>query len=364
MEAAGAIYSLYGAADRLRSHVNHDPGTHNFLQENREQLYAALGDYFYPDDSSYARTEIASESELKSPEELHVPLPDDNVDFQRLARALSRSLPRDAELPTTRPAADEWQSNRRNRLRALLRIPSYEVTAVEEHRADKPSGAGSLTFKIGSTTTNAWSVPANAFAPAEQRGASRVLVVADAGRDAGAAEVERLVADGRRVLAADPLLWGESKPGGQDPSYTYALFIATVGERPLGIQAAQLAALARWARARDDQPIEIVALGPRAATAALVASAIEPQAIAGLELGDALASLKELIERNVAAEAMPELFAYGMLAECDIMQLVAMAAPRPVRFRDLSERASRRFDPLEAWYALFGATYERPHESP
>ncbi len=207
-------------------------------------------------------------------------------------------------------------------------------------------------------------MPANAFAPAEQRREAACWSWPTPDATPGP---RKSSGSWRTAVACSPPIrscGANRSPAARTPSYTYALFIAAVGERPLGIQAAQLAALARWARARDDQPIEIVAIGPRAATAALVASAIEPQAIAGLELGDALASLKELIERNVAAEAMPELFAFGLLAECDIMQLVAMAAPRPVRFRDLSERASRRFDPLEAWYALFGATYERPHESP
>ncbi len=356
LDSTSPVYALYGAADRLRSHVNHDPGTHNFLKDNREQLYGALGDYFYPGDTAYVRDEIASESEVKTPEELHVPLPDENVDFQRLARSLCQDLPHNAELPTDRSAANDWQFNRQQRLRALLRIPRYEVSAAEEHAADESAGVRSLTFRIGDT----WSVPANEFAPAEPGDASRVLVIADAGRAAVASEVQRLVAAGHRVIAADPLLWGESKPAGQDPDYTFALFVATVGERPLGNQAAQLAAIARWARARQDKPIEIVAFGPRAATAALVAAAIEPQAIAGLELGDGLGSFKELIERNVAVEAMPELFAYGLLEECDVAQLVALAAPRPVRFRDLSEHARRALAPLETWYALFGAKFEQP----
>ena len=47
VEAARPIFALYGAEDRLRSHVNHVPGTHNFEQENREQLYAVIGDFLF-----------------------------------------------------------------------------------------------------------------------------------------------------------------------------------------------------------------------------------------------------------------------------------------------------------------------------
>ncbi len=55
LEAAEPVFALFGAEAKLRSHVNHDPGTHNFLKENREQLYAMIGDFFYPEDEKYPR---------------------------------------------------------------------------------------------------------------------------------------------------------------------------------------------------------------------------------------------------------------------------------------------------------------------
>ena len=76
------------------------------------------------------------------------------------------------------------------------------------------------------------------------------ILVADAGRGFMADEAARLLADGFRVIAVDPLLWGESKIKAQDPDYLFPLFLAAIGERPLGIQAAQLAAVARWSRRR------------------------------------------------------------------------------------------------------------------
>ena len=53
-----------------------------------------LGDFFYPDDTAFARGEMQSREELKSAEDLNVPLPDDNVDFHRLAVRLHGELPR------------------------------------------------------------------------------------------------------------------------------------------------------------------------------------------------------------------------------------------------------------------------------
>ncbi len=40
LNAAGPIFRLYGQEQRLRSHVNNDPGTHNYLRDNREAFYA------------------------------------------------------------------------------------------------------------------------------------------------------------------------------------------------------------------------------------------------------------------------------------------------------------------------------------
>ena len=51
-----------------------------------------------------------------------------------------------------------------------------------------------------------------------------------------------------------------------------------------------------------------------------------------MELNGSLASLKQLIETDKAVEELPEMFAFGLLAEFDVRQLVALAAPRPVVF--------------------------------
>src|SRR6185436_8127638 len=39
LAAAGPIFELYGHSDRLKKHVNDDPGNHNFGKDNREALY-------------------------------------------------------------------------------------------------------------------------------------------------------------------------------------------------------------------------------------------------------------------------------------------------------------------------------------
>ena len=355
LEAARPAFALYGAEDRLRWHVNHVPGTHNFELENRRKLYAAVGDYFYPNDATFVRSEIASEPEIKSAEELHVPLPEENVDFQRLAQALLADLPREPELPEDKRAAESWQRQKRDQLRALLCVPSYqcEASAGDVEEADEFVVTRRI-FKCGET----WSVPCVEIAPRGNAAKQTTMLVADEGRASLAGEVKQLVAAGCRVLAVDPLFVGESKVAAQDPEYTYPLFLSTVGERALGIQAAQLAAIARWAREAHGKPVEVRAIGRRSTAAALVAAALSSESIAGAELSGSLASFKQLVEENRRVQDFPELFPFGLLVEFDVRQLAALSAPRPVKFREADARAVRELEPLVAWYALFGAEFE------
>ena len=359
LQAARPIFALHGAENRLRSHINHVPGTHNFEQENREQLYAMLGDFFYPNDKNFVRTEIPSEPELKTAEQLHVPLPDANLDFHRLALGLLGKLPRSHTLPTDKTAAESWQRSQREQLKALLKVPHYEaVSAAEKTSQTGTIRVASRQFRIGTD----WTVPVVELSATSEPGQKTALLIGDAGRASLAGQPEALLQAGYRVLAIDPLLRGESKVKAQDPDYLYPLFVAAVGERPLGVQAAQLSAIVRWSRAgHPDQHVKIVAWGPRASMAALVAAAIEPNELAGIEIFDALGSLKELIEDDKTVESLPELFAFGLLAEFDVRQLVALAAPRTVIFRKPSERAKRELGPLESWYSLWGASFNPAH---
>ena len=94
--AAGPIFDLYGQANHLRAHINYDPGTHNYERDNREAFYRFMGDMFFPGDATWNATEIPSAAEVKTNTVLNVELPADNLDFNQLAKRLSRDLPRNA----------------------------------------------------------------------------------------------------------------------------------------------------------------------------------------------------------------------------------------------------------------------------
>jgi dienelactone hydrolase len=349
IEAAGPIFKLYDKANFLRSHVNYDPGTHNFGLDNREAFYRLVGEHFYAGSSDFSSTEIPVESEVKAHTNLLVALPPDNATFNSLALALSKSLPRQPALPGTKAAAEKWQEENRTKLREVVRAKQSRVTA-EKAGEDARAGVNANFWRL--RVDEAWTVPAVEMTRGEPKGTT--ILLADGGRQSVSEEAERRLAAGQRVLVVDLFYFGESRIRTHD--YLFALLVAAVGDRPLGIQASQLAAIARWSRAvYSGEPVSVIALGPRSSTIALVAAGLEEQAIASLEIHDPLGSLKEVIEQNWKFDQKPELFCFGLLEAFDIKHLLALVAPRPVAVIQASDRAKTELNVMGQWSATLGA---------
>jgi len=356
LTAVKPIYKLYGKADNLRAHVNADPGDHNYGLDNREAFYRALQDFFYNRAPDFNSREIPSEKELKTVEQLQVPLPEKNHDFHTLALELMKALPRDAALPKDKAAAGPWQKALRARLREVVRAKDFPVNALRTGQEEK-TGTLAVFWKLQMGT--AWTVPVVELVRGGKPGDARptVIVVADGGRSSAAEPIDKLLASGRRVLAVDPFYFGESKIASHD--WLFALLVATVGDRPLGLQASQLAAVARWSRSQNPaSPVSLLALGPRTGIASLVGAALEPEAIAAVEVDHPLTSLKQLIEDNVGVNEKPELFCFGLLELADVKQIAALVAPRPVKFRNAPPRAKTDLAGLAEWYALWGVALD------
>ena len=80
-------------------------------------------------------------------------------------------------------------------------------------------------------TIRCQTVPVVELIPKGASGA--VILIGDGGRAALGAEAQRLIAEGKRVIAVDPFYFGESKIRTHD--YLYALLLSDVGDRPLGL---------------------------------------------------------------------------------------------------------------------------------
>ena len=218
--AARPIFALYGDPGRLRSHVNFDAG-HNYGLENREAFYRFVADVFH----AGSPEEIPSGSEVRTIDALRVELPAGNETFHTTAVKLAAGLPR--------PGGD------RAKLRELVRWPEYRVVA---HRlATETAGDVSIT-RTRITLDDAWTVPAIEFSRNDSTGTT--LIFADGGKSTLANEIDDLLQQKRRVVAIDPFYFGESRVETRDS--LFALLASAMGERPLGIEAGQVAAVARW----------------------------------------------------------------------------------------------------------------------
>jgi hypothetical protein len=317
VDAAAPIFKLYGREHALRTHVNYVPGDHNFAQDNREAFYGMLRDFVAGPDEAFSALEIPSEAEVKTYEQLSVPLPENNANFNSLARELARALPRDAKIPAGERAHEKWRERKRAQLREIVRAKHSRATAVRVERTQ--NGDTEVSFWRMSIDDQ-WTLPAVEFAPPQPKGTT--ILVADSGRRKVVDEVDALLKSGQRVIAVDPFYFGESKIRTHD--FLYALLLAAVGDRPLGLQASQLTAVSRWAHQRYAAPVTLKSIGPRSSLFALVAAALESEAISSTELTGGMSTLKEIIENNGSVDQTPELFCFGLLEHFDIPQLKAL----------------------------------------
>lgn len=310
LEAARPVFALFGKEDNLRAHVNYDPGTHNFDLDNRVAFYRMIGDHFYKDKNDYDPREIDCTGEIKTAEQLHVELPAENLDFHRIAVELMKSLPERNEGPEDAQMKFRWQRE----LRQTAVVKDYSINAQKV----KTATSGDVTATYWRLRlSEAWTVPAVELAKGDAK--KTALVVADAGKAGVAAQIEKLLQDGTRVVAVDPFYLGESKITSRD--FLFALLVSAVGERPVGLQASQIVAAARWLASRKEVgPVTLVSYGPRVGVSALIAAALENNVIAKLVQHDALSSFKQIIENNWTVQSHPELFCFGLLKEFDVPQ--------------------------------------------
>jgi hypothetical protein len=263
-------------------------------------------------------------------------------------------------MPSDREAAQKWQQTQRDKLRSLVYAQDFDVKATRTGDMEK-DGLKATFWKL--RLGEAWTVPVVELTRGEPKGTA--ILVNDAGRRADPVNVERLLKAGQRVLAVDLFYFGEARLKGEDlakrspQDFLFALLLACVGDRPLGVQASELAAVARWSLSEHKNgPVTVVAMGPRLSLISLIAAGLEEKAVGRLQLHGALGSLKEVLEQSRSVDQMPEMFCFGLLEAFDVKQLSALVAPRPMTLPDASERAKTELSSLKAWYAVLGRDFD------
>jgi hypothetical protein len=183
---------------------------------------------------SAAAEEVPVGAEVKSAEELAVGLPEENLTILSLARKLAE---------TARPVAAAGETQR-ELLKETVRFRPIKVErawiAGNTKRKGLESVSYPLEFNNGLSAAGTWFK-----AIASPENAPATIVIADGGRKTSSQEVSARVNRGEQVLALDLLFIGEMVGGPRPGVSGFTHLLSTLGERALGIQAAQL--LADWA---------------------------------------------------------------------------------------------------------------------
>ncbi|MFO0427463.1 MAG: alpha/beta hydrolase family protein [Planctomyces sp.] len=316
MDAAVPVYRLLGQESRLRTHVNSDPGDHNFLLDNRQALYRMIRDqWFNGEEERFSTNEKPVDQEIRTADVLNVPLAAPNQTFQTLAQSQARKNSEELRNSMPDPKSAAWKdfvADHRSRLQETVKPVGAEFTA----EAVASQESGSLKVKhwklVGGTQ---WVIPVTEFS--DSRADRTAVVISDSGRSAASDQVERLLKDGYRVFVADLQFQGELRIAERE--YLWALMIATTGERPLGVQTGQLTGVIRWIQtsAGTDQ-VKLVTNGTRSGVIGLVAAVLDPSHAVTIEEEQSLGSLGEIIEQNLSFEQAPELFCFGLQKVTDI----------------------------------------------
>ena len=324
------FFALFDKEDHLGWHENTDPSTHNYQQDNRVQAYRHLSRHFglEPWDR-----EDPVDREIQSFEELVVGLPDDNLTILGVARHLADRNHREAD-PEEGQSVEDLKE-RRARLRSLVRFQPVEVKHGWALHNTKNRGVESYSYRIhftdGLVASALW---AKGIAAGE--GAPASILLSDEGKAKAAQPASDRINRGEQVLVADLILTGEARPRrrNESDSHRYAQLLATVGDRPLGIRASHLLALAQWLKDHHAAPeVRVEAQGFRSQTVALLGAALDPTAFSEVRIEKGMKSLRHLLTKPVRYNEAPELFCLGLFPEFDLERLVSLAEQARVEQR-------------------------------
>jgi hypothetical protein len=157
VESSRPAFALLGAKENLRSHINEDPGTHNFERDNREAFYRMLADHgFASAGRPFPTAELDCKSLVKTEQELMVELPEGNLDLHQLAVAAAKGLPRSPATPTPGQDVEAWRSARQAVLRERVRWEAPNGSA-QKLSTDERDGFQGQFWRI--RVNDQWTLP-------------------------------------------------------------------------------------------------------------------------------------------------------------------------------------------------------------
>ncbi len=323
------FFRIFGNEQNLAFYESRDPGTHNYHLQNRLQAYRFFTEHFH---LPVATEEIPSGAELKTFDELKVGLPADNLTTVGLAKKLAEHITHPA-IPADSAMRETWAASKRPTLTSVIRYQPVTVASAWRMWNTKDKGLETLSYRLdfsnALSATAVWlkDIAAPGNAPA-------TLVLNDKGRKAAGEVVSARVNRGEQVLALDVVFNGETVPQSPNPT-DYELIVASMGDRPLGLEVGQLLGAAKWwAQSSGQSQVRLEAAGLRSQVVALVAAALEPKLFSEVNITGGMQRLGFLLDAAVPFRSAPELFCLDLYKDFDLDHFRAMAAPTKISERD------------------------------
>jgi hypothetical protein len=322
------FFRLYGKEDSLEWHENRDPGTHNYDLDNRQAAYRFFSKHF---NLPVIESEIPVGQEIKSYDELAVGLPTDNLTILGLARKLGSEITR-PPVPLDPATKTAWAASERQKLSAVVRYKPVHLARLWTLANTKSKGVETKSYLFemnnGLSANGVW---LKAIETPEKN--PLTIVLHDRGKKAAGVEVSDRVNRDEQVLALDLLFMGDSwkEAGKEVEPYLYAQIFDGFGDRPLGVEAAQLIEIAHWVRGLVGvSKVRLECTGIRTQTVAAVAAALQPDLFDALVVHEGMPSLGFLLQVPVTFQEAPELFCLDLYKDFDLDRLTAMASPTQV----------------------------------
>jgi dienelactone hydrolase len=349
------FFKLYGKQDNFVWHENLNPGTHNYELDNRQQSYAFFTKHF---NITVVEKEVNVDADLKSHEELAVGLPKDNLTITSLARKMAAGINR-APIPAEPAAKARWATQHRARLKDVVRYTPVAMKHAWPLFSDRNNGVETLAYRLqfnnDLNATAIWLKPVTA-----SDDAPLTVLLDDSGtRSAGTDIIPECLNRGDQVLAVNLVFTGDASPDypksdpvhvpevytklltspkqmagvvswlkTRPPSAIYGLLLSAAGDRPLGIEAAQLIGIANWVlQENGPRTISVKTLGIRNQVTALVAAALEPAHFSALSVRGGMRNLGYLLDYAVHYQDAPDLFCLDLYKNFDIDLLAGIAEP-------------------------------------
>lgn len=347
------FFNLYGKPDNLQWQMNLDPGTHNYGLDTRQASYKFFDSVFKLNVSP--EEDADTDAEVKSYSDLVVGgLPKDNFTILGLAQSFAKSIHH--ELPADH--GNQWAQSQRELLRKVVRyapvtvIHAWPVNATHEKGMESVGYRFDFSNGLSATGVLFRSITAPETAPI-------TVIVSDLGMPSTVDDVTNEVDRGQRVLVLDPLFFGENTPAEPPRNYpdaeAYQELLNSIGQRPLGLEAAQINGVVRWLSEDSDhgsstprtdstpanvsvRPVRMITTGPRSETVAMVAAALNPELFSKLEARKAIPSFAYAFDHPLSYTDAPELMCLDLYKDFDLNTLTAIASPVTV---DLSATAPK-----------------------